>query len=150
METITDHKSKTELLKAVRTVIASKQYGNEDLLSNLVIEAALIVMPKNPVAFNVDNIRVVKIMGSSLHESKVIKGMVFGREPEGIVTKATKSKIAIFTCSLDSAQTETKGTVLIHNAQEMLNFTKGEEQHVEKVLLLKLLSSNFIHKLSEY
>ncbi|RHZ52816.1 hypothetical protein Glove_457g58 [Diversispora epigaea] len=133
VETVTNFKSKTELFKAIRTVIASKQYGNEDLLSNLVVEASQIIMPKNPAAFNVDNIRVVKILGSSLHESQVINGMVFGREPEGIVTKATKAKIGIFTCSLDTAQTETKGTVLIHNAKEMLNFTKGEEQHVEKI-----------------
>ncbi|CAG8449709.1 14263_t:CDS:10 [Acaulospora colombiana] len=133
VETVTDLKSKDSLFRAVRPVIAAKQYGNEELLSNLVIEAALIVMPKNPATFNVDNIRVVKIMGSSIHESKVVKGMVFGREPEGVVTKALKAKIGVFTCSLDTAQTETKGTVLIHNAQEMMNFTKGEEQHMEKI-----------------
>jgi T-complex protein 1 subunit theta len=35
---------------------------------------------------------------------------------------------------LDIAQTETKGTVLIHNANEMLDFTKGEEKHMESML----------------
>ncbi len=99
----------------------------------MVIEATLLVLPKNPQHFNVDNIRIVKIMGSNIHESKVVKGMVFGREPEGIVHKSLKSKIAIFTCPLDLSQTETKGTVLIHNANEMLNFTKGEEQQIEKI-----------------
>ncbi|RIB16193.1 chaperonin-containing T-complex theta subunit Cct8 [Gigaspora rosea] len=132
VETIKDQKSKPELLKAVKAAIAAKQYGNEDLLADLVIDAALSIMPKNPANFNVDNIRVVKIMGSSIYESKVVNGMVFGREPEGVVHKAHKAKIGIFTCSLDVSQTETKGTVLIHNAQEMLNFTKGEEQHMEK------------------
>jgi T-complex protein 1 subunit theta len=39
----------------------------------------------------------------------------------------------MFTCALDISQTETKGTVLLHNADEMLNFTRGEEQHLEKV-----------------
>ena len=67
----------------MRTVIASKQSGNEDLLADLVAEAVLAVMPKNPENFNVDNIRVVKIMGSSLEQSRVVKGMVFGREPDG-------------------------------------------------------------------
>lgn len=42
--------------------------------------------------------------------------------------------MAIFTCPLDIAQTETKGTVLIHNANEMLDFTKGEEKHMESML----------------
>jgi len=122
-----------EIKKAVRSAISSKQYGYEDLLSEFVIESALNIMPKNPKDFNVDNIRVVKIMGSSVHESKVVRGMVFGREPEGNIQNVTKAKIAVFTCPLDISQTETKGTVLIHNAQEMLNFTKDEESQVEKI-----------------
>lgn len=43
--------------------------------------------------------------------------------------------MAVFTSALDIAQTETKGTVLIKNADEMLNFTTGEEKHIEKVRL---------------
>jgi len=78
---------------------------------------------------------VVKIMGGSLSGSRVVQGMVFGRESEGMVKKATKAKVAVFTSALDIAQTETKGTVLIKNADEMLNFTRGEEKHLEKVPL---------------
>lgn len=71
-------------MRAVTPAIASKQYGSEDALAGLVAEAALSVMPENPKTFNVDNVRVVKIMGGSLAGSKVVQGMVFGREPEGI------------------------------------------------------------------
>ncbi|RUS14466.1 T-complex protein 1 theta subunit [Endogone sp. FLAS-F59071] len=133
IDKVADLKSKEQLIKPVRTAIAAKQFGHEDLLSDLVIEAVLSIMPKNPKDFNVDNVRVVKIMGSSIHESRVVRGMVFGREPEGVVNRAEKAKVGIFTCPLDIAQTETKGTVLIHNAAEMLNFTKGEEVHMEKI-----------------
>jgi len=49
------------------------------------------------------------------------------------VRKVYKAKVAVFTSALDVAQTETKGTVLIKNAEEMLNFTSGEEKHMEKV-----------------
>ncbi|ORZ03798.1 T-complex protein 1 theta subunit [Syncephalastrum racemosum] len=133
VQKVEDLKSPQELKKVIHAAIASKQYGHEDLLGELVTEAALNVMPKNPKDFNVDSIRVVKVMGSSLYESKVVKGMVFGREPEGIVQNATKAKVAVFTCPLDIQQTETKGTVLIHNAQEMLNFSKDEEKHIEKM-----------------
>ncbi|KAF9265451.1 T-complex protein 1 [Marasmius fiardii PR-910] len=123
----------TSLATALKPSIASKQYGYEEALSSLVAEAALAVMPLNPKNFNVDNVRVVKIMGGSLNASKVVLGMVFGREPEGNVKKVTKAKVAVFTSALDIAQTETKGTVLIKNANEMLNFTRGEEQHLEKI-----------------
>ena len=67
----------------MKPAIASKQYGYEDTLAALVAEAAMSIMPANPKYFNVDNVRVVKIMGGSLAGSKVVQGMVFGREPEG-------------------------------------------------------------------
>ncbi|KAG2347598.1 T-complex protein 1 [Suillus weaverae] len=121
------------LITALKPAIASKQYGYEDTLSSLVAEAALAVMPKNPKNFNVDNVRVVKIMGGGLSGSKVVQGMVFGREPEGIIKKVSGAKVAVFTSALDVAQTETKGTVLLKNADEMLNFTRGEEQQLERI-----------------
>lgn len=39
----------------------------------------------------------------------------------------------MFTCGIDIAQTETKGTVLLKNSEELLNFSRGEEKHMEKV-----------------
>jgi chaperonin GroEL (HSP60 family) len=75
--------TKASLVHAVIPAIASKQYGSEDILARLVAEAALSIMPENAKTFNVDNVRVVKIMGGSLAGSKVVQGMVFGREPEG-------------------------------------------------------------------
>ena len=109
---------RAEMSKAVRTAIASKQYGYnivfrssniisshansqffkfihcgcsnqslnsyEDMLTNVVLDAVAEVMPKkNPGAFNVDSVRVVKILGGSVLDTAVVKGMVFGREPEG-------------------------------------------------------------------
>ena len=134
MDSVKDLRSPTELAKAIRTVIASKQSGSEDILSQMVAEAVLAVLPKTPSNFNVDNIRVVKIMGGSLDQSKVVKGMVFGREPDGSIKKASKAKVGVFSCSIDISQTETKGTVLLHNAKEMLNFTKGEESQLETII----------------
>lgn len=126
--------TKDSLAQALKPAIASKQYGFEDMLSSLVADAALAIMPPNPKNFNVDNVRVVKIMGGSLAGSRVVQGMVFGREPEGTIKKVHKAKVAVFTSALDVAQTETKGTVLIKNAEEMLNFTTGEEKHLEKII----------------
>jgi T-complex protein 1 subunit theta len=141
------------LSAAIKPAITSKQFGDEDLLAGLVAEAALLVMPQNPKNFNVDNVRVVKIMGSRLANSRVVPGMVFGREPEGmigaltcvlpvdscagIVKKVTRAKVAVFTSALDVAQTETKGTVLLKNAGELLNFSRGEEDHLRGVRRLQ-------------
>ncbi|CAF9911198.1 MAG: T-complex protein 1 subunit theta [Alectoria fallacina] len=134
VDSVKDLRSHSELAKAIRTVIASKQAGSEDFLADMAAEAVLAVLPKQPVNFNVDNIRVVKIMGGSLEQSKVVKGMVFGREPDGSIKKAKNAKVGVFSCPIDTSQTETKGTVLLHNAKEMMDFTKGEESQLETII----------------
>lgn len=134
IDQVEDMRDVKELAKAIRTVVASKQSGQEDFLADLVAEAVLAVLPKNPINFNVDNIRVVKIMGGSMEQSRVVRGMVLGREPDGSVKKASRAKVGVFSCPIDTSQTETKGTVLLHNAKEMLDFTKGEENQLESVI----------------
>ena len=134
IDKVEDLRSLSELSKAVRTVVASKQSGSEDFLAGLVAEAVLATLPKDPRNFNVDNVRVVKIMGGSIEQSRVVKGMVLGREPDGSVKKAKKAKVGVFSCPIDISQTETKGTVLLKNAKEMLDFTKGEEKQLEGII----------------
>lgn len=51
----------------------------------------------------------------------------------GIVKNATKAKVAVYTCGLDISQTETKGTVLLKKAEDLLNFSRGEEKQLEGV-----------------
>lgn len=134
VDEVKDMRSQSELSKAIRTVVASKQSGSEDFLADLVAEAVLSVLPKNPSNFNVDNVRVVKIMGGSLEQSKVVKGMVFARQPDGSVKKAKKAKVGVYSCPIDLSQTETKGTVLLKNAKEMMDFSKGEETQIEAAI----------------
>ncbi|KAL8650384.1 MAG: hypothetical protein Q9210_003857 [Variospora velana] len=134
IDKVNDIRSQSDLEKPIRTVVASKQSGSEDFLASMIAEAILAVLPKNFINFNVDNIRVVKIMGGSLEQSKVVKGMVFGREPDSSTKRAKNAKVGVFSCPIDTSQTETKGTVLLHNAKEMLNFTKGEETQLETTI----------------
>jgi T-complex protein 1 subunit theta len=44
---LTDPHNKVELIKCIRAVIASKQFGQEELLSELIGEASIHCMPKN-------------------------------------------------------------------------------------------------------
>ncbi|KAG8630226.1 hypothetical protein KVT40_001845 [Elsinoe batatas] len=134
VEAVQDLRDKEEMEKALRGVIGAKQQGYEDVLAGLVAEAVLAVLPKDARGFNVDNVRVVKIMGGSMDQSRVVKGMVFGREPEGTTRKASKAKVGVYSCPIDISQTETKGTVLLKNAKEMMDFTKGEEAQMENAV----------------
>ena len=123
-----------ELAKAIRTVVGAKQSGNEDFIARMVAEAVLAVLPKNAQNFNVDNVRVVKIMGGGLEQSRVVKGMVFGREPDGTVKKSGKAKVGVYSCPIDITQTETKGTVLLKSSKELYDFSKGEEAQMESAI----------------
>lgn len=123
--------SNLDLVKqSLKSCFSSKQLGYEDFLSELVGSACLKAMKQNQT-FNVDNVRVCKILGSGVLSSSVMQGMVLKREVEGSVTKANKCKIALFSCPIDITTTETKGTVLIKNAEELKNFSRGEEDLLE-------------------
>jgi len=57
--------------------------------------------------------------------------MLFKRLVEGTITKVENAKLAVYTCPLDMSSTETKGTVLIKSAEELTNFSRGEESLLE-------------------
>lgn len=122
----------------VLSAIASKQYGVEAVLAPLVAEACSLVMPKNPANFVVESVRVCKIMGQSISDSYVVKGVVIDRDSEGTIKHCVTGKVAVFSCPLDATSTETKGTVLINNAEELLNYSASEEDSMEKVFLFTL------------
>jgi T-complex protein 1 subunit theta len=44
--------------------LSAKQYGFEAVLAPLIAEACISVCPKNPLNFNVDNVRTVKMPGA--------------------------------------------------------------------------------------
>ncbi|KAJ1665778.1 T-complex protein 1 subunit theta [Coemansia sp. RSA 1813] len=134
-DAVRDWRDPEELLKPIRTAIASKQYGQEEMLGKLVAQAVVTAMPAHDhTRFNVDNVRVVKVLGGALAHSRVVHGMVFPRSPETVCHHAQFAKVAVFSCPVDMGQTETKGTVLLHNATEMLDYTKGEESQMESAI----------------
>merc|ERR1719446_99569 len=60
--------------------------------------------------------------------------MAFPRQAAGIETFKEKAKVAIFAAGIELQGTETKGTVLLENADQLLNYTKGEEQRMEEFI----------------
>lgn len=130
-ESIADIRSTEGAVRAIKTSVASKQWGNEDFLASLIAKACTSIMPDTGKNFNVDNVRVVKILGSGVGSSQVIQGMVFRRLVESDIKSVENAKMAVYSCPVDWTQTETKGTVLINNAKELENFSKGEEDALE-------------------
>ena len=91
----------------------SKQYGHEDFLADLIVKACSAIVPEKQTSFNVDNVRVTKILGGGLLQSEVVSGMVFKRAVESDITKVEKCKIVVYTCPIDTTQVQFKKK-LIH------------------------------------
>ncbi|CAK9038710.1 unnamed protein product, partial [Durusdinium trenchii] len=129
-----DLKSVEQLTKCVKTAISSKQLGCEGPLAKLVAEACVQVMPPTPSKFDVDNVRVTKVQGGNLNSSFVVEGMAIARRSSGVENCKEKAKVAIYAEALELGSTETKGTVLLESAEQLMNFSKGEEQKMEEMI----------------
>jgi len=124
----------TKLAACIKHVIAAKQYGNEELFASKIAEACVLAMPSNPGNFNTDNVRVAKIPGNSVLSTTVVKGMCMTRGCIGQLTEVWDAKVAVYGIPLDSATTETKGTVLLKSADELKAYNNSEEDALEKVI----------------
>lgn len=131
---VQNHRDVEELARCIKSTIASKQFGLEDFLSGLVAQAAVHTMPSDIHKFNVDNVRVQKILGGGIHDSVCVQGMVSVRSPETTVRRVLKAKVAVFNTNIEMQQGETKGTVLLKSADDLLNYSKGEEDEFEKFI----------------
>lgn len=129
-----DLRDKQAVAQRIKGSVSSKQYGYDDLLCPLIAQACIDVCPKNTNNFNVDNVRVVKITGSGAYNSSVVKGIVIKRDTEGTIKSVTDAKVAVFAQGVDTSSTETKGTVLIKSAEELSNYSRGEEDRMEEVI----------------
>ena len=55
----------------------------------------MTILPEK-TTFNVDNVRICKILGSGLLKSSVVQGMVFRRNIESNITKKENAKVSFF------------------------------------------------------
>lgn len=129
-----DVRNTDDVAKRMLASVASKQYGQESILCPLIADACIQVCPKNPANFNVDNVRVAKLLGGGVHDCSVVRGLVLKSDAVGTIKRAAKAKIAVFGGGIDTSATETKGTVLIENAAQLEGYAKGEEAKVEELI----------------
>merc|ERR1712054_379324 len=123
-----------KLAACIQPVIAAKQWGNEALFAAKIAEACCLAMPSNPAAFNSDNVRVAKIVGNSIQATTVVRGMCMTRGVIGALKEVRDAKVAVYGIPLDSATTETKGTVLLKSAEELKAYNNSEEESLERVI----------------
>jgi T-complex protein 1 subunit theta len=119
--------------KVLKPVLGSKQYGTEDVLSDLVGQACQIVL-KEGQALQPESIRTVKILGGHLKQSVCVQGFVAQRGVETTKTSCEKAKIAVYASGIEASATEAKGTVLMKTADDLKNYNRTEEAKMEEII----------------
>mmetsp|Transcript_7806 Transcript_7806/g.11213 ORF Transcript_7806/g.11213 Transcript_7806/m.11213 type:complete len:535 (+) Transcript_7806:198-1802(+) len=133
---ITNPRDEAELVKVISPVLQAKQYGIHDILAPLVAKACLVVMEgsKTP-SVQPESVRVVKILGSNVQQSQLVRGYVAQRSVESdIQSVAQDAKIVVFGCGVEASSTEAKGTVLMKNAEDLKSYNKTEEAKMEEII----------------
>ena len=131
---VQDLKKESEVLPVIRSVLCSKVYGYEDYLSPIVYNACVQTLDSDSKIFDSDNVRVAKISGSSFQDSFLIKGLVALRGSDTSIIEIKNAKVAIYNCPIEANQGDTKGTVLLKTAEELMNYTKSEEETMDKFI----------------
>ena len=78
---------KNDIKKAIRGSLTAKHLGNEDQFCELVSEACLRALPRNHKNFDVEHVRVAKILGGAIQDSFVLNGLLISRNAEGMITQ---------------------------------------------------------------
>lgn len=132
--TIPSLSDEKEVIKVMLPVVGSKTNGFEQVLTPLIAKACIDILPQDPTKFNVENIRVAKILGGAVQDSCTVKGFLLARDTEGSVKHIQSPKIAVFGCAIDKDEGETKGTIVLHNAAELQSYTLGEEMRMKNII----------------
>jgi T-complex protein 1 subunit theta len=121
-----------EVTQVLETVLGTKNVLNS--LARIVASACIESCPENAKSFNVGNVRVAKALGAGMSSTHLVQGLVMVGHVEGTITKVEKAKVAVFAVGLDVEATDTKGTVMIKNADDLKSYNKSEEDAMEAIV----------------
>merc|ERR1711977_259613 len=121
-----------ETTKVLETVLGSKNVLNS--LARIVANACIKSCPDNAKSFNVGNVRVAKALGAGMSSTHLVQGLVMVGHVNGNITKVEGAKVAVYSVGLDIEATDTKGTVLIKDADQLKTYNKSEEDAMEAIV----------------
>jgi T-complex protein 1 subunit theta len=99
---VSNPKDTEKLIPAIKSTLNPKLNNFVDSFAKLIVDACSSILPENPRDFDADHVRIGKILGGSVCDSFVVKGMVVARNAEGSIKRAEKPKIAVFSIPFDT------------------------------------------------
>ena len=140
-----DPTDKTFLRKIARTSMASKMVSaNSQELADIVLDAVLAVAEKTDDRYkvDVDNIKVEKKAGGSIHDTKFVRGIVLDKEVVhgGMPKRIENAKIAVINSPLEIEKTEFDARINISSPDQMQKFIE-EENRMLKAMVDKVVAA---------
>eukprot|EP01029_Cantina_marsupialis_P028342 TRINITY_DN776027_c0_g1_i1.p1 TRINITY_DN776027_c0_g1~~TRINITY_DN776027_c0_g1_i1.p1 ORF type:complete len:543 (-),score=185.06 TRINITY_DN776027_c0_g1_i1:155-1747(-) len=125
-------KEALRLKDAIRSAVDAKEHSFSDLICQWVSESVAIVMKKGSTNLAVDAVRIAKIPGGTVSDSKVVNGIVVGRPASSVIRKVEKGKVLVLSVGIEVSSAETQSAVVIKTDEELKNYAKSEESRMEE------------------
>src|SRR5918996_90960 len=142
-----DVDDKDTLINIATTSMYSKLVSDDSpVLSQIVVNATRQVAEKTnegqALKVDLDNIKVEKKAGGSIHDTKLIKGIVLDKEVvhAGMPKRIEGARIALLNSALEIEKTEMSAEIRINDPQQMQMFLE-EENKMLKSMVEKIKSS---------
>ena len=141
-----DVEDKEVLTRIARTSMDSKLVSEDSpILSQIVVNAIKQIAEKadgEGLKVDLDNIKVEKKAGASMHETKLIKGIVLDKEVvhAGMPKRVEDAKIALVNSALEIEKTEMSAEIRINDPKQMQMFL-DEENKMLKSMVEKIKSA---------
>src|SRR6266705_3533771 len=135
-----DVEDKELLKKIARTSMYSKLVSEDSpILGQIAVDATRQVAEKvddSSLSVDLDNIKVEKKAGGSIHDTKLIKGMVLDKEVvhTGMPKRVEKAKIALINSALEIEKTEMSAEIRINDPQQMQRFLEEENKMLKTMV----------------
>ena len=129
-----------ELVKIARTSMESKLISEDsEELAGVVADAILSIVEKKDDGTHVvdlDNIKVEKKAGGSIHDTQIVRGIVLDKEivHSGMPAKVDGAKIALIDTALEIEKTEMSSEIRISDPAQMQMFLEEENRMLKEMV----------------
>jgi archaeal chaperonin len=140
-----DPEDRDQLNKVAQTSLGSKMVSvNSEDLADIVVHAVLNVSERNGegLRVDIDNIKVEKKAGGSIHDTKLIRGIVLDKEVvhSGMPKRVHDAKIALLNSALEIEKPEFDAKINVNSPDQMQRFL-DEENKILKSMVDRVLSA---------
>lgn len=124
----------TAIARMLRSVVCTKLAGFDEYLAPLLARACIQVLPHDATAFLPQSVRVCKVLGGSISDTRLFHGLVLTSDAEGTIRHVKNAKLVVFSAGVDFAKTEAKATVVLNSGEDLENFSSSEERNIERAV----------------